>query len=125
MNPCSPYFSISELYYQEGGFNMSHLFKIPYDIIMNVLYVLTKDVHFSYAAFNEAPWFEILMLLDQHKEFIDKQNEESENHNDMIAQTQAQMESMTRNQQQNLPKYDMPQMPNWNNIGNFGNLGNF
>lgn len=118
---CSPDFSIAELFYDEDNFNISHLFKIPYDTLVSVFYALSKDVHVSWEAFNEMPWFWILMLIDEHKEFIEKQNKENDTQNDMFAQQQAQMESMTRMQQQNMPKFDSGSLPNLGNM-NFDNL---
>jgi hypothetical protein len=57
------------------------------------------------------PFFEILMIVDAHNEFIENQEQSNGDQNDMIAQQQAQMESTFRNQQQSMPKYQQPQMP--------------
>ena len=45
---------------------------------------MSKDIHISYDEFNKMPWFEILMILDEHSEFIEAQNGENENQNDMM-----------------------------------------
>lgn len=70
-------------------------------------------------------WFEILMLVDKHNEFIENQNSETDSQNDVFAAHQQQMENMYKNQQNNMPKYEMPKMPdmgsfNFNNLPNFG-----
>lgn len=90
---------------------------------MKLFYALSRDVHISYDAFNEMPWYEILMITDAHNEFIERQNSENDTQSDMMAQQQAQMESMYKQQQQNMPKYEAPKMPQMN-MPNF-NPGNF
>jgi hypothetical protein len=84
---------------------------------------MSKDIHISYDEFNKMPWFEILMILDEHSEFIEAQNGENENQNDMIAAQQANMETMMANQRAAMPKFDsqpkMPQMPAMPNMSNF------
>lgn len=70
-------------------------------------------------------WFEILMLVDKHNDFIEKQNSDSESQNEMIASQQKQMENMYKNQQQSMPKYEAPKMPdmssfNFNSMPNIG-----
>lgn len=78
---------------------------------MSLTYYLMKDVHLSYSDFNRMPWYEILMLVDDHNDFIDKQNDQKDEQNDVIAQQQSQMESMYRQQQNALPKFDQQQLP--------------
>lgn len=88
---------------------------------MQIIYTLSKDIHISYDEFNEMPWYEILMILDEHADFIEAQNSESDNQNDMISAQQSQMEAMLANQKASMPKIEapkMPQMPNFN-TGNF------
>ena len=97
--------------YLRDDFNLSHLFKLPYDYITQLMYALSKDVHISWSDFNEMPFYEILMITDAHMEFIERQNSDSDKQNDMISQQQAQMESMYRKQQNSMPKYDAPKMP--------------
>lgn len=82
-----------------------------------MMYSLSKDIHISWEDFNRMPFFEILMIVEAHNEFIEKQEQQSGDQNDMIAAQQAQMESMYRQQQQSMPKYEpprMPQMPSMN-----------
>lgn len=111
------YFSTVELFLSET-FNLGHLFKIPYDTLIDIIYAFNKDLHISFENFQKMYWFEILMLIDKHNEFIENQNSESDSQNDIIAQQQANMESMYRKQQQSIPKMETPKfdMPN---IGNF------
>ena len=78
------------------------------------MYNLSKDVHISYTDFNEMPFFEILMIIDAHNEFIEKQDQSNGNQNDMIAQQQAQMENTFKNQQQSMSKFQQPQIPSFN-----------
>ena len=104
------YWSTAEAFYSEE-FNLAQLFKLPYKVITNIIYNLSKDVHISYTDFNKMPFFEILMIVDAHNEFIEKQEQSNGDQNDMIAQQQAQMESTFRNQQQSMSKYQQPQMP--------------
>jgi hypothetical protein len=54
------------------------------------------------------------MIIDQHNEFVEKQNDESngaDTSGDMIAQQQAQMQNMYQQQQRSMPKFEPPQMP--------------
>ena len=97
------------------NFHIAQLFKIPYLQLMDIIYALSKDVHISYSDFNEMPFFEILMLVDAHNEFVEKQNEGSEgSSDDMISQQQAQMQQMYQHQQQSMPKFETPQLPSMN-----------
>lgn len=109
--------------FKSDEFNLSHLFKLPYKNLMEIIYAMSKDIHISYDEFNKMPWFEILMILDEHSEFIEAQNGENENQNDMIAAQQANMETMMANQRAAMPKFDsqpkMPQMPAMPNMSNF------
>ena len=68
------------------------------------------------------PWYEILMVVDAHNDFIERQNSNGDDQNDMIAQQQAQMQAMYQQQQNSMPKFNAPSMQN---MGNFGNMGNF
>ena len=88
---------------------------------MEMVYALSKDMHISYTEFNEMPFFEILMIIDAHNEFIEKQEKESnsETGEDIISRQQAQMQQMYNQQQAAMPKFDaqkfdMPSMPNFN-----------
>lgn len=65
------------------------------------------------------PWYEILMVVDAHNDFIERQNSNSDDQNDLIAQQQAQMQSMYQQQQNSMPKFDTPPMPNIGNMSNF------
>jgi hypothetical protein len=115
------YWSTAEMFLS-SDFHIAQLFKIPYKQLMEIVYALSKDVHISWSEFNEMPFFEILMIIDQHNEFVEKQNDESnsaDTSGDMIAQQQAQMQNMYQQQQRSMPKFEppqMPQMPNFNNI---------
>lgn len=103
---------------------MSHLFKIPYKQLTDLMYVLSRDIHVSWTDFNRMPWFEIIMIVEAHNEFVEKQNGEQTDQNDMIAQQQASMESMMAKQQAMMPKFDnsfgnlnmpsIPTMPKFN-----------
>lgn len=108
--PTPLHWSTAEAFYSED-FNLSRLFKLPYDVLMNMVYTLSKDVHLSYSDFNEMPFFEILMIVEAHSEFIEKQEKSGSDQNDMIAQQHAQMESTFRQQQNSMPKITPPQMP--------------
>ena len=89
---------------------------------MDIIYAFSKDIHVSYSEFNDMPWYEILMLIDKHNDFIDKQSSESDSQNDMIAQQQAQMNSMYQKQQQSMPKFDAPSMPSMPSMPNMSNF---
>ena len=56
-----------------------------------MVYALSKDMHISYTEFNEMPFFEILMIIDVHNEFVEKQEKESnsETGEDIISRQQA------------------------------------
>lgn len=112
------YYSIAELFYSES-FNIGQLFKIPYDTLIDIMYAFNKDLHISFDNFCNMYWFEILMLIDKHNEFIEEQNSEHDSQNDIIAQQQANMENMYKQQQQNIPKFDTPKMPDMSSFGNF------
>ena len=115
------YWSTAELFLSEN-FHIAQLFKVPYQQLMEMIYALSKDVHISYSDFNEMPFFEILMIIDAHNDFVERQNESNSDSDDMIAQQQAQMQQMYQHQQQSMPKFDnshmnlpqMPSMPNFN-----------
>ena len=88
---------------------------------MEMIYALSKDVHISYSDFNEMPFFEILMIIDAHNDFVERQNDSNSDGDDMIAQQQAQMQQMYQHQQQSMPKFDnshmnLPQMPSMPNF---------
>lgn len=99
--------------------SLAHIFKLPYDVLVSAYYTLSKDVHVSWEAFNDMPWYFILMTIDAHKEFVDRQNDENNSQNDMFTQQQANMERMQKQQQMNMPKFDTPQLPNLNTNFNF------
>lgn len=103
-------YTTAELFYSEQ-FNLGQLFKIPYKHLTDLIYALSKDVHISYDDFNNMPWYEILMIVEAHNDFIDKQNNGQDEQGDMIAQQQAQMQSMYSQQQRSMPKYEAPKMP--------------
>jgi len=52
------------------------------------------------------PWYEIIMIVESHNDFVEKQNGEQTDQNDMIAQQQANMENMMAKQQSMMPKFD-------------------
>ena len=114
-------YSAAELFINDN-FNLSHLFKIPYLQLMDIIYAFSKDIHVSYSEFNDMPWYEVLMLIDKHNDFIDKQNSDTDGQNDMIAQQQAQMNSMYQKQQQSMPKFDAPNMPSMPSMPNMSNF---
>lgn len=111
--------SCAEVMYKPD-FNLKHLFMLPYKTITDMMYSLSRDVHLSYEAFNAMPFYEILMIIDAHSEFVEKQNSDGESQNDMIAEQQARMESMYRQQQNQMPKFQPPQMPNFQMPAGFG-----
>lgn len=78
---------------------------LPYKTITDMMYGLSRDVHLSWEDFNNMPFFEVLMILDAHGEFVEKQNSEGDSQNDMISEQQARMESMYRQQQNQMPKF--------------------
>ena len=108
-------YSCAELFYSDS-FNLAQLFKIPYKQLTDLMYAFAKDIHISWHDFNSMPWYEIIMIVEAHNEFIEKQNGEQVDQNDMIAQQQANMQSMMAKQQS--------MMPNFNNSGSnsFGNM---
>ena len=112
-------FSCAEINNKGEEFNLSHLFKVPYDVLVNFYYVLSKDVHISWEGFNDMPWFWILMLIEEHKEFIEAQNNESGSSDDMLVNQQAQMEQMQRQQQQMMNSMKTPEIPNFNSFNYF------
>ena len=75
--------------------------------------------------FDNMPFFWTLMILEQHKEWVEKQNSENDQQGDMIASAQAQMENMSRYQQQNMPKFETPKMPDFNSQSFMQNMHNF
>ena len=88
---------------------------------MEMIYALSKDMHISYTEFNEMPFFEILMIIDAHNDFVEKQEKESNSDSgeDIISRQQAQMQQMYNQQQAAMPKFDapkfdMPSMPSFN-----------
>ena len=114
----SLFYTTAELF-KSDDFNLAQLFKIPYQQLMELFYALSKDVHISYSDFNIMPWYEILMVVDAHNDFIERQNSNGDDQNDMIAQQQAQMQAMYQQQQNSMPKFDAPSMQNIGNLGNF------
>lgn len=108
-------YSTAELF-KSDDFNLAQLFKIPYKQLMELYYALSKDVHISYTDFNKMPWYEILMVVDAHNDFVDKQNDGKDDQNDMIAEQQARMQSMYQQQQSSMPKFDTPKMPDMSNF---------
>lgn len=112
------YWTTAQLF-MSPEFHLAQLFKIPYKQIMEIVYAMSKDIHVSWQDFNEMPFFEILMLIDEHNEFVEKQESDSSDQTDIISQQQAQMQQMYNQQQQMMPKYeapkfDMPKMPTFN-----------
>lgn len=105
---------------RSAEFNLKHLFMLPYKTITDMVYSLSRDVHLGWEEFNEMPFYEILMILDAHTEFVEKQNSDGDSQNDMIAEQQARMESMYRQQQNQMPKFQQPQMPNFQMPSGFG-----
>ena len=90
------------------------------------MYVLSRDIHISWSDFNKMPWFEIIMIVEAHNEFVEKQNGEDTDQNDMIAQQQANMENMMARQQSMMPKFDSgSNMFNNINMPSIPNLPNF
>ena len=65
----------------------------------------------TWDAFNDMPWFWILMLVDEHIEYIKKQEKGQDESNDIIAQQQANMDKMNHQQQQMMNNFQQPQMP--------------
>ena len=110
-------FSIAELWYNGVDFNIGQLFKIHYDDLIKIYYILTRDLHISWSDFNDMPWWWLLMTVDQHSESVKEQNEQSEKQSSMFAEQQASMEAMYKQQQQNMPKFDTPSMPNFGQLG--------
>ena len=66
------------------------------------------------------------MIVEAHNEFVEKQNGEDTDQNDMIAQQQANMENMMARQQSMMPKFDSgSNMFNNINMPSIPNLPNF
>ena len=108
-------YSTAELFRTDES-NLAQLFKIPYTQIIQIFYSLSRDVHISYTDFNNMPWYEILMVIDSHNEYVEKQNDDTGDGDDMIADQQSRMESMYKQQQNSIPKMETPKMPDMSNF---------
>jgi hypothetical protein len=112
-------------YFLSDSFNLKHLFMLPYKNIADLTYAFAKDIHIPPSELNGMAMFDVLMLLEAHNDFIDKQEkgQSGEDTADMIEQQRRSMESMYKQQQASMPKMptmpSMPQMPNFSNM-NFG-----
>ena len=68
------------------------MFKLPYDEIVNILYILSKELNISYADMNEMPFFEILKLLEVYQENMKEQEKRNKKENAKIDQQMGQMQ---------------------------------
>ena len=65
------------LYWESTDFDDVHrLFKVPYDELMHILYVLSKEMNLSYSDMNQMSFFEILTILEVYKENMDEQKKQ-------------------------------------------------
>lgn len=101
---------------EKSGFSLARLFKIPYDLWINIVYLFGKELHQPYSEVCQMPFFEIEMILEKFKEDVDNQNKQSAQQNKdyemQMAENRSMMESMTKNLDTDFKMPSMPQMPN-------------
>ena len=96
--------------------DLHRLFKVPFEELMNITYVLTKEMNISYTDINNMHFFEILMLLDIYTKNMKEQQKQNEMENKRM---EKQMSSM-----QNKYDYSKLQKQMSGNNNNFGNMSN-
>ena len=97
------------LYWESTDFDDVHrLFKVPYDELMHILYVLSKEMNLSYSDMNQMSFFEILTILEVYKENMDEQKKQQDKENKKM---EKQMSSMQNKYNYN----DMQKQMNSNN----------
>ena len=108
--------------------NLNNCFKVPYQKLMELVFIFGKELRQPYSEVLQMPWFEIEMLWKVYEEWIDEQNKQNTLENKKYEEqmtnmkhnmpNQASMDRMMQNQQSS---FKMPSMPNLN----MGNLNNF
>lgn len=115
-----------DLYWDSADFPDIHrLFKIPYDKLMNIIYVFSKEMNISYKDLNDMPFFEILNIIEVYQENVKEQNKQHEmenkrmesqmsdiknqyNYNDMMRQQQQMSNNLGQMPNFNMPNFNMP-----------------
>lgn len=82
------------LYWECTDFSDIHrLFKIPYDDLMHIVYVLSKEMNLSYHDIKEMSFFEILDILDVYKENMEEQEKQNKEENQRMEKQMTNMQS--------------------------------
>ncbi len=102
--------------------NLHHLFKVPFEELMNITYVLTKEMNISYTDMNNMNFFEILMILDIYTKNMKEQQKQNEVENKRMEKQMSSMQSKydySKLQKQMSGNNNMGSMPNFNNMPKF------
>jgi hypothetical protein len=98
------------------------LFKVPFEELMNITYVLTKEMNISYTDMNNMNFFEILMILDIYTKNMKEQQKQNEVENKRMEKQMSSMQSKydySKLQKQMSGNNNMGSMPNFNNMPKF------
>lgn len=103
------------LYWQSTDFDDIHrLFKVPYDELMHILYILSKEMNFSYNDMNQMQFFEILNILDVYKENMEEQKKQNDKENKKMEKQMSSMQNkynyndIQKQMNQNMSNYKTP-----------------
>lgn len=90
--------------------DIHRIFKVPYDELTNIMYVMSKELNMSYADFNSMPFFEILLILETYKNNMEEQKKQQDEENDIMEQRMNNMQSQfnMNNMQNQMPKFEQP-----------------
>ena len=109
--------------------NLNNCFKVPYQKIMELIFIFGKELRQQYSEVLKMPWYEIEMLWHVYEEYIEEQNKQNTLENKRYEEEFASMKSTMPNQNSiNRMMQDQQnnfKMPDMSNIGNIGNLNNF
>lgn len=98
------------------GTNFASVFKIPYDSLVHIIYIMVVEMHFTYSDFCNMAWHDIWDLFTMHQKRIEEQNKNSETQQSNM---QSQINAMTPKLDMNsykLPEYKVPNLTNMNNL---------
>ena len=93
---------------QGTGINLASRFKLNYEELMNYLYIMVVEMHYSYQDFNIMPWYEITSQLNIHYKRIDESNKNNEQQQKQINQQMTQMKQQYNQNNFKMPKYELP-----------------
>ena len=114
------YNDIWGLYWECLDFPDIHrLFKVPYDELMQILYVLTKEINLSYNDFNNMNFFEILTILQTYEEHMKEQQKHDKKENERMERQMSDMQNKynfndIKQQMNNHSDFSKMSMPNFN-----------